>query len=499
MDRAAIYVRASQDREGRQTSVTDQERVARDLANRRGLEVVGIYADNDRGASTRSRKRRPEFDRLLGDAAAGKFEVIVAYSSSRLTRRPREFETLIELAEKHGTRIITDRSGDPDFTTAQGRAVARTLAAWDAAQAEQIGENIDSSIAGRLAAGKDLGGPRPFGWESDRQRHRTAEADAIRLGARMILDGHSIRAVAKAWDGMGVAPPRSKHPFWRSQTVRHILLNPRNAGRLVVKGVDYGSPFEPIVDADDAERVRVILTDPARAPKRGPEPVRWTAIQLVRCGVCGHSLHGTTSQGVPALRCDAAGRVPGRHPLALAGILEAQLAVAALIEVWDRLTDGEPDFGADPDVAAAQLRLAELSRRIAQTEADYDADLIDGTRYAAKRARILPELEAARAALDALFAASETAGAVEVAKSALSSLDGTGWESDLTVALPAWRAWWYSQPVTARRRLARALWRDVRLVPADEIPGRLEFDGERLSIDAIDWRSLRPEQKETES
>jgi len=496
MQRAAIYVRASQDREGRQTSVTDQERVARALAERRGLTVVGLYADNDRGASTRSRKRRPEFERLTADAARGAFEVIVAYSSSRLTRRPREFELLIELAEKHGTRIITDRSGDPDFTTAQGRAVARTLAAWDAAQAEQIGENIDSSIAGRLAAGKDLGGPRPFGWEVDRQHHRAAEADAIRLGVRMILDGHSIRGVAKAWDAMGVTPPRSKYPFWRSQTVRHILLNPRNAGRLVVKGVDYGSPFTPIIDPEDAERVRVILTDPARAPKRGPEPMSWTGLQLLKCGACGHSIHATISKGAPALKCDAASRVPGRHPVALAGIVEAQLALTALLEVWDRLTDGDPDFGSNPDVAAAQMRVAELSRRLAQTEADYDADLIDGTRYATKRAKILPELEAARSALDTLLAASETASAVEVAKAALTQLDQSGWEANLNTALPAWREWWYSQPVTGRRRLARALWRDVRLMPVDDWPGRLEFDGVRQTVDGYDWHILRPDWKE---
>jgi DNA invertase Pin-like site-specific DNA recombinase len=113
-----------------------------------------VYRDNDIGASTLSKKKRPDFDRIMTAAERGDFDVILAYSTSRLTRRPKEFETLIELAEKHGTRVYTDRSGDPDFTTAQGRGVARTLAAWDAAQAEQTGENIESTYP--WASGRGL-------------------------------------------------------------------------------------------------------------------------------------------------------------------------------------------------------------------------------------------------------------------------------------------------------------------------------------------------------
>jgi len=61
-----------------------------------------MVSDNDISASTRSKKPRPGFDRLLSLIEAGQIKDVYAYSASRLTRRPAEFETLIQLAEQKG-------------------------------------------------------------------------------------------------------------------------------------------------------------------------------------------------------------------------------------------------------------------------------------------------------------------------------------------------------------------------------------------------------------
>src|ERR1700761_445244 len=100
---AGIYLRISDDREGRELGVTRQREHCADLAERFGIKVYDIYNDNDRGASTRSIKPRPDYKRLVQDARAGAINCIIAYTSGRLTRRPREHEDQIELAEQYGT------------------------------------------------------------------------------------------------------------------------------------------------------------------------------------------------------------------------------------------------------------------------------------------------------------------------------------------------------------------------------------------------------------
>src|SRR5215217_1566422 len=88
--RAVIYTRISQDREGKRLGVEDQRRRCRDLASRSGYRVVADYEDNDTSASTKSRKPRPGFQAMLEDGRARRFDVVLAYSNSRLTRRLRE-------------------------------------------------------------------------------------------------------------------------------------------------------------------------------------------------------------------------------------------------------------------------------------------------------------------------------------------------------------------------------------------------------------------------
>src|SRR4051812_19728262 len=116
--RAAKYRRISDDREGDELGVTRQDEDLKAFAAQRGYAVVEDYADNDRSASTKARRERPEYQRMLRDAKAGRFDVVIAYTAARLTRRPREFEDLIELAQGCGIRFEYIRSPSFDLNTA---------------------------------------------------------------------------------------------------------------------------------------------------------------------------------------------------------------------------------------------------------------------------------------------------------------------------------------------------------------------------------------------
>ncbi len=97
---AAIYCRISRDAEGEAIGVGNQEATCRALAEAAGLEVVNVYIDNDRGASSLSKKSRPDYEAMVKAATEGAFDTIIAYSMSRVTRRPMEWEILIDLAGK---------------------------------------------------------------------------------------------------------------------------------------------------------------------------------------------------------------------------------------------------------------------------------------------------------------------------------------------------------------------------------------------------------------
>lgn len=95
---------------------------------------------------------------MLRDAEDGKFEVIVFYYTSRLTRRPMEYERLISLVDSHHVRLASVVSGEVDLTRADGRFVARVLASADAAEAERISERVARAARQRAEQGESHGG-----------------------------------------------------------------------------------------------------------------------------------------------------------------------------------------------------------------------------------------------------------------------------------------------------------------------------------------------------
>src|SRR5215831_13138284 len=79
--RVALYLRVSTDKQ----TVKNQEIQLRQVAERRGWEVVEVY--DDAGISgAKGRKDRPGLDRMLNDASRGKFDVVMAWAIDRLGR-----------------------------------------------------------------------------------------------------------------------------------------------------------------------------------------------------------------------------------------------------------------------------------------------------------------------------------------------------------------------------------------------------------------------------
>lgn len=187
--RAAKYRRISEDREGRELGIQRQDEDLDELGERRGLTFVDNYVDNDTGASSKSRKPRPDYTRMLADARAGKFEVIAAYTTGRVTRRPREFEDLIDLSVECGIEFMYVRSPEFDLRTAQGRRIARQLAAQDAGESEEISERVTRESKARAMRGGNHGGRRCSGYTADGKSLIPAEAVELARGVDEVLRG----------------------------------------------------------------------------------------------------------------------------------------------------------------------------------------------------------------------------------------------------------------------------------------------------------------------
>lgn len=261
--RAVIYLRISHDRTGEREGVERQEADCRARIEREGWTLTEVYTDNDIGASDKSKKARPAYARMLADARSGSFDVIVSYSNSRLTRRMRELEDLIQLHEQTGVRIATCVSGDDNLGTADGRRMARIKASISAGEADDISERARRAHKARAEGGRMKVGRRPFGYDKTGHEVVGEEAELLREGIRRLIEGDSLRSIQRHFQASGVKTSMGKE--WSVQSVRVVLARWRNAGVVVYRGEPVGEgDFPAIVSKEDQTLVFKILAEPTR-------------------------------------------------------------------------------------------------------------------------------------------------------------------------------------------------------------------------------------------
>lgn len=387
--RAAVYARISSDREGESLGVTRQEEDGRALAERLGYEVVHVYIDNDRSASTRTKTRRPEYAAMLDAARGGQLDAIVAYSNSRLTRRPREVEDLIELHERYGVRLHTVVSGDDDLSTADGRMIARIKGNVDAAEAERTAERVSRAALQAAQAGKWHGGPRPFGFESDGVTIREVEAVAIREGYGLIVAGGSLGTVMRLWNGRGLYTGRTGRP-WTLAGVRELLASPRYAGKRAYRGeIVADAEWDPIVDEVTWKTVHSILRDPSR--KRVRAQTRHLLSGVARCGVCGGPISSRGGRaGRPAYRCAASdGHVSRTGDRIDEYVSEVALRRLKMPDVAEALAERRQA----PDTAALRDRARTLHARLDQMAVEFADGTLTASQLRAATGRLREQID----------------------------------------------------------------------------------------------------------
>jgi DNA invertase Pin-like site-specific DNA recombinase len=173
----------------------DRSKDCRQLAARRGDRITRIYTDNDFSAS--NGKRRPDYERLLEQIRAGNHDGVIVWDLDRLHRQPKELEEFIDLADRFGLQLA-NVGGDVDLSTPQGRMVARIKGAVAKHETEQLARRVRRKHLELAEAGKDAGGPRPYGYLSD---HHTPHTWAFcsRLTTKPHRDGRATGSTT--WGG----------------------------------------------------------------------------------------------------------------------------------------------------------------------------------------------------------------------------------------------------------------------------------------------------------
>ena len=147
--KAAIYARCSLPTQ----HITTQLLPLRELALKRGLEVVAEY--EDRGISG-TKARRPGLDALLADARRRKFSVIVVAAFDRIARSVKHFLAVLDELDSLGIQFISQREAI-DTSGPMGRLFLTLIGSIAELEGQLIRERIRQGMARRRLEGYRLG------------------------------------------------------------------------------------------------------------------------------------------------------------------------------------------------------------------------------------------------------------------------------------------------------------------------------------------------------
>lgn len=285
----AIYARISQDRSAQELGVTRQLQDCYAEAARRGWTVADEYVDDD--ISAYSGKKRPQYQRLLEDVSGGRVDAVIVWRLDRLHRQPRELEHFVDVCTRAGIGDVVSLAGEFDLGKSEGLFTARIMGAVAAADSQVKSERIRRQSQQSAEAGlPHMGGPRPFGFQADKVTHEANEAEVIRELAVRALAGETLTSLATWLQESGVKTVGGKE--WRTTTLRGLLTNGRIWGMRAHRGQILGpGVWEPIITAEQGERLRRKLLDPARRTNHSAR--RYLLSGILVCGKCGNRLHST--------------------------------------------------------------------------------------------------------------------------------------------------------------------------------------------------------------
>nr|WP_244547196.1 recombinase family protein [Bradyrhizobium sp. Gha] len=362
--KAAIYARFSDKEKQTDKSIEDQVALCRAMCARDGLTVVQVYSD--RGISGASTLNRLALQRMMRDAKAGKFAVVVAESLDRISRDQEDLAGIHKRLNFARVEIRTFVDNTVGEIHVGVKGLVGALYLKDLAQKTRRGQ------AGVVRDGRHNGG-RSFGYRPVLGRPGIleideAEADTVRRIFELYLDGNTPRDVAARLNKERVPGPRGG--VWNASTIggsrtrrNGILQNDLYAGRIIwnrqsfVKDPETGrrisrpNPRDQWMQAE-AEHLRIIdkktwaraqgrVGDRAGTPHKA-RPVHLLS-GLVKCGKCGSGMIACGS-GKDGIRLMCSRRKE-------TGLCDNALGVPRSV-VEDRVLKGIEQHLADPDLVA---------------------------------------------------------------------------------------------------------------------------------------------------
>lgn len=235
--KCAVYIRVSTNKEEQKASLINQRELFLRYIHERGWDLFELYVEIETGTKDR---KRPQLKKMLEDAKANKFDIILAKELSRLSRNISLSCKIKDLVMNNELHIITLEGA---INTLNGNLGKFGLYAWlSEYESQTTSSRVKYSLDNRARKGLFKGSTPPFGYRIEDGKLYVREdnfPDIVRRIYREYMAGNGQDIIARRlWeDGIPspsqVAGKSNASSIWHGSTIMLILKNENYTGDLV--------------------------------------------------------------------------------------------------------------------------------------------------------------------------------------------------------------------------------------------------------------------------
>lgn len=286
-----IYARFSSHRQN-EMSIDQQVETCQRLAADLGIEIAAVYADR---ALTGTNDRRPDFQRMMRDAAKGLFSYVIAWKSNRIGRNMLEALVNEEKLLESGVRIVYVEEDFDD--TAAGRFAARNMMNVNQFYSEAMAEDIRRGMLDNARACK-VNGVVPLGYKKTADGKYAVDskkAEIVREIFRRVAAGEAQADIIADLNERKIKTalnrPFTKHSF------QHLLKNEKYIGVYVYDYVRVEGGVPRIVDDLVFYKVQEIVKMKKQVKGRHVPDGDYLLTGKLFCGECREHMIGMSGTG----------------------------------------------------------------------------------------------------------------------------------------------------------------------------------------------------------
>lgn len=224
--RAVIYARFSSDNQ-RDESIDAQIRAAEGYARHNNLQIVEVYKDKAKSATT---DKRPDFQRMIEDSEKGLFDVLIVHKLDRFSRDKYDNVYYKRRLRKNGVSIMSVLENlDDSPESIMMESVLEGMAMY---YSRNLAREVMKGMRENAYQCKHTGGLPPLGYDVDKETKQYVineqEAQAVRLLFQMYLDGLGYDRIINELNARQYKTKKGK-PFGKN-SIHDILANEKYSG-----------------------------------------------------------------------------------------------------------------------------------------------------------------------------------------------------------------------------------------------------------------------------